>query len=628
MERALAAGRVFPSGALELLAGVGSGLGVGLAQGLLLPGPTGALAAVLGTAGVIHLCVSRRSVRRGFLVGLMFGTAAYALAFRGFLLLMGPLGLLALAVTAVLVAVWASLISLLPVGVGLAAAPLAWVALEAVRGWLLAGTHWAPIALSQVDLEWARRLAALAGREGVALAVVGLGSGAAAVMARRWIPAALLFSGCLLLIGSAWAAYSPPDGRILRVAAVQTWNDNYTKWFPPNLPRILREVEDLSAKAARSGAGLVVWPETAVPADPFARADARGAIIRSAEKAPVLAGALVGPPQLGPAGRFAAEPFSTPRPINVLLHVDRSGALVGRYAKSVAFPFGEMGMVKGPGFIPMGSPWGKVGAVICWENSMPHAAFRYAESGVSLAVAPANLAWFGSVVDAQYLLHSRLLAAELRVPVIQSLNRGRSAVIDASGKVAAFGPARGAGIAVADVAVPRSPSRGPVVGWCLRVLSVVASLALGAYGAVMFEPVRGEAVSPRRARSLLGSLAVVAALSTLFLAAYAVAGFPLGRPSLPLALLLLAGGLLVGYLAFGPLWAFLAGRFGNWPAALAAAAALMLAARILLPVEAAGWMFFQIIPLVLVRRWSGDEYGPTLALGVATAMTPVWVAVI
>lgn len=603
----------------------------GATLGLAFPpspvGRAGWVVAMLGIAAVSFAASRAADLRSAFLAGALFGLVAYGVAFRGFLLRMGPVSLLVLAVTAFLIGVWAAVVYLAPSRIRFFLAPLAWVAMEAMRGWILAGAYWDPIALTQIDLLWARQIAGWAGRDGITLVAVGLAVGLAAIASQEYFQAGALLAGALAIALIPAVTVPPLEGKPVKIAAVQTGYDNFTKWMPANLPRILRELEHLSSMAAGRGARIVAWPETAVPADPFANPVARETIIRSAKKASVLAGVLVGPPQLGPAGRLFSGPVSAPRPINLLLLVDRSGNPVGKYAKSVAFPYGELGLVRGPGFVPMRSPAGRLGAVICWENSMPSASLQYARSGAGVVVAAANLAWFGSVIDSQYLAHSRLLAAEMRVPVIQSVNGGRSAIIDGDGNVVAIGPERGPGVVSAVVMVPKAPGRGPVIAWILRIAAFLITVAgAAAYIVLRDTPATYTAQPPRRILPLFASISTLVVLTLLYGAGYVIAGFPLGRPSLLLFAMLLLGGVMVGYLLFGPTWHAAHVRFGPGVATTFVIVALMTVTRVVLPPEAAGWMYFHILPLTLVRRKFGDELAPALTLALATAMSPVWVA--
>jgi len=627
-----AAGRVRSSAGLHNPASLLPPASAGLLFGLSFPPSplerAGWAAAAVGFGLIVASASRARDVREAFRAGAVFGLVGYGAALRGIFLPMGPLALLALAYTVLLAGVWAALVRAAPVRVRFLAAPVLWVAAEAARGWLLGGFYWDHLAVAAVEWERARVIAGILSREAVALAVVAGGAGLASLALRRHGQGAVLLAVALTAFAPVWP--SPQAvGKTVRVAAVQTWHDNLTKWMPASLPGILRELGTLTARAAQGRAELVVWPETAVPADPLARPEVKDAIVRAARRAPVLAGALVGPPRLGPAARLFYGPVSSPRPVNVLLLVDRKGNLRGVYAKSVAFPYGEQGLLTGPGFVPISSPAGRLGGAICWENSIPSAAFEYARRGANILAVPANLAWFGPVVGSQYLAHSRLLAAEMRVPVVQSVNRGRSAVIAADGSVLSLGPARGPGAASAEVVVPPSPSRAPLVGAALRAASVVSSLLLAAVAGSRERP-RG--LAPVRDSSLIPSLAasaaVVAVSSVLFAGGYVVAGFPMGHPSPLMAAVLLTAGLLLGYLWFGPVWAWVSARYGEGSSQVCAVLGIWVLARVLLPVEAMGWVLYQVLPLCVVRRKWGDALGPSGAVGIAAVLAPVWVAVV
>ena len=618
----------------------------GLALGLVFPpsplGPLAGPSAVLGIAAAAFAASAAGTPRRAFASGAAFGAVALTAASRGLVPAIGPLALVFIATGAFAFGGWACVLSLMAGPMRYVLAPAAWASVVMLWAWMFgAGIEAMPV-MAFIDARWVPAIAGTAGRTAASAIVVALGTAlgslAAAVMsapglrARHAVAAAVVCAAAIL--GASLAPLSMPPGRDAVLAAVQTWYTNSHKWNPDNLTAVLMDLQDLTAKAAQANAALTVWPETAVPADPFAREDARRAIVRAARRVPVLAGALLGPPQLGPAARLFRGAVSTPRPVNVLLMVDSTGNLRGVYAKSRAFPYGEMGMVEGPGFVPIASPIGKLGALICWEN-VSSSPLAYSRQGVTVLAASGNLAWFGPEASAQYMAYSRLLAMEMRAPVIHAANRGRSAVIDPLGRIAAIGPENGSGVAVARVRIPARPSRAPAADLAVRTLSAaLTAFALVREAARYPGPgnrsthVGLPAAGCRRDPGLPAALApllVPAGLGLVYLLGYAAANLPLGRPTAPLSASLLAGGATAGWAFFGRLWDVLEERYGPGTAATATAAALMTTARLLMPLEAAIWMYFHVFPLAAARMRTGTWTGPAAALTLAAALAPVWI---
>jgi nitrilase len=164
---------------------------------------------------------------------------------------------------------------------------------------------------------------------------------------------------------------------------------------------------ELTAEAAREGAGLVVFPETFVPAYPssrWARALAGWADPRAKAAFATLARESVEIP--GPAadrlGEIAREhgvwlvtgvnEVDPARPgtlYNSLLYHAPDGSLALHHRKLV--PTNHERLIWGPGdgrgLRAIETPLGRIGGLICWENYMPLARFSLYDSGVEIYVA-------------------------------------------------------------------------------------------------------------------------------------------------------------------------------------------------------------------------------------------------
>lgn len=187
----------------------------------------------------------------------------------------------------------------------------------------------------------------------------------------------------------------------LRVACVQV--------EPAILDRAatLELLAEHTAAAAAAGAGLVVFPETFVPAYPssvWARAFAGWADPRAKAAFALLHRESVEVP--GPAadrmGEIAREhgvwlvtgvnELDPARPgtlYNSLLYHSPDGELALHHRKLV--PTNHERLVWGPGdgrgLRAIETPLGRIGGLICWENYMPLARFSLYESGVEIYIA-------------------------------------------------------------------------------------------------------------------------------------------------------------------------------------------------------------------------------------------------
>ncbi len=163
----------------------------------------------------------------------------------------------------------------------------------------------------------------------------------------------------------------------------------------------------IAGEAAREGAGLLVFPETFIPAYPssaWAKAFAGWADPRAKAAFALLARESVAVP--GPAadrlGEIAREhgiwlvtgvnELDPARPgtlYNTLLYHGPDGRLALRHRKLVPTNHERLvwGQGDGGGLRALEADFGRIGGLICWENYMPLARFSLYESGVEVYVA-------------------------------------------------------------------------------------------------------------------------------------------------------------------------------------------------------------------------------------------------
>jgi nitrilase len=198
----------------------------------------------------------------------------------------------------------------------------------------------------------------------------------------------------------------------VRVAAVQATYELM------NREATIDRVADLTADAAAKGAQLVVFPEAFVPGTPFwidtqpiwegdtewfgllaenavtlpsPAADRLGAI--AAEHGVWL---VIGVQEREPTGSTI---------YNTLLYLSPEGDLVEKHRKLV--PTGSertvWGMGDGSTLRVVGTPFGRIGGLICWENYMPLARFHMYAQGVDIWVAPTLATGDGWIASMQHL---------------------------------------------------------------------------------------------------------------------------------------------------------------------------------------------------------------------------------
>jgi nitrilase len=171
--------------------------------------------------------------------------------------------------------------------------------------------------------------------------------------------------------------------------------------------RTIDRVEERTAEAADAGAGLVVFPETFIPAYPssvWAKALAGWGEPGAKEAFALLHRESLELP--GPdADRLAGiarehgvwlvigvnevDPARPGTLYNSLLYYSPAGELALHHRKLV--PTNHERLVWGPGdgrgLRAIETPIGRLGGLICWENYMPLARFSLYESGIELYIA-------------------------------------------------------------------------------------------------------------------------------------------------------------------------------------------------------------------------------------------------
>lgn len=334
--------------------------------------------------------------------------------------------------------------------------PVAWVAGDFLRSFLLTGSPWAMLGHSQYRTLPLIQIADISGVFGITLLIVLTN-----VVLYRVLRA---ISGCtipypvksavvlvMLLIGTLYYGFSRLTGqdaletKPLRVALIQGNIDQDVKWSPSFQNKTLTIYDRLTREASKEGVDLVVWPESAVPfflQDELIHAERINALAR--ELSTTL---IVGSP--AHELRNGKTTF-----LNSAFAISPAGETTGRSDKIHLVPFGEyvpLGryfpfiskMVAGIGDFSSGEratplPVGKtlVGTLICAEAVFPGIARDYVRAGARILVNITNDAWFGrSSAPYQHLAIVAFRAIETRTPMIRAANTGITTIIDQNGHI-------------------------------------------------------------------------------------------------------------------------------------------------------------------------------------------------
>jgi len=322
-----------------------------------------------------------------------------------------------------------------------------WLALDALRGWILTGFPWLYIGYSQLD----GPLAGLAPLGGVWLLsfAVALSATLLAAIPRLLADKARLAAAVVLLL-SPWLAglalkdhaWTTSKGEPLTVAAVQGNVAQSMKWDPKKLEMQLLLYRDMTFGSRP--ADLIVWPETAVP---ILKDHAEGYLTMMAGFANQRESALI-----------TGVPVRQPNAAGELRYYNgltSTGDGAGTYLKQKLVPFGEYvplqdllrGLIaffdlpmsdfaRGESGQPLLQAKGlQIAPYICYEVVYPEfAAGLAAQSDLLLTVS--NDAWFGrSIGPLQHLQMAQMRALEAGRWMIRATNNGITVLIDPYGQI-------------------------------------------------------------------------------------------------------------------------------------------------------------------------------------------------
>ncbi|SHI78352.1 apolipoprotein N-acyltransferase [Malonomonas rubra DSM 5091] len=336
--------------------------------------------------------------------------------------------------------------------------PVAWVALEYLRGMLLTGFPWALLGYSQHDFSAAIQSADVTGVFGVSLLLVAFNCALAWIIRQprnrcAWLGLAGTLAMTVTHCGyGVWRQGQPLDLRLdqLQVALVQGNIDQAIKWDPAYRQATLDKYLKLSQEAGAGNLDLLIWPEAATPFF-LQEKTPQGEQVRQVPQG-LQTNLLVGSPAyekladknyryynraylLSPAGEDAGYsdkihlvPFGEYVPLGRLLtFINKLVVGVGDFAPGTVNPLSLNGH--------------QLGVLICYEVIFPELARDYVRQGSDLLVNLTNDAWFGrSSAPYQHLAMARFRAIENRIWLARSANTGISGFIAPSGKVTAASP--------------------------------------------------------------------------------------------------------------------------------------------------------------------------------------------
>ncbi|MBN2406121.1 MAG: apolipoprotein N-acyltransferase [Elusimicrobia bacterium] len=322
--------------------------------------------------------------------------------------------------------------------------PSAWVMLEYLRAFILTGFPWLFTGYALAGIPAFIQTADVAGVYGISFAVIFVNTSVALFFRARMkrylvIPAVLLVFLYFYGLAAMDRNEAAPD---MRVSVLQGNISQYQKWDPRFRAKILESYGILHGLAARFEPGLIIWPETALPAgltsDPVMERYMRSLVseagayevigsIETRERGVYYNSAYLVTPQGGimqPYRKRHLIPFGEFIPFRRLLSV-----FIGVLNEVGDFSPGEEAVILKAGEY-------NIGVGICFEGIFPGLVRDLFRKGADIFVNITNDGWYlDTAAPEQHFIHSIMRAVENRSFVIRAGNTGISAVISPSGEV-------------------------------------------------------------------------------------------------------------------------------------------------------------------------------------------------
>ncbi len=342
----------------------------------------------------------------------------------------------------------------------------AWVVLEWIRGWILTGFPWLPLAASQWERPVMLQMSQWTGSGGIAFVLVFFNVSIVSFIrrvqrnriekvddpgVRLSFPAELLIAVVLLfgqvMLYTESIKEALPTEPMFRVGLVQPKAPILLHFDNDVVRECLAELKSETKKLATEKMDFILWPETALTllplvGDPYM-------CLWASELAKELDCKILG----GALANVNKNWFNALYVIDPILGVKEPF-----YAKRKLVPFGEyvpfekeLPFIRR--FVPYEGQFGEgveptlltvfsrtrgweVGGLICYEDVFPSLARASVLAGADWLVVVTNNGWFGEEGGAyQHAAHSVLRAVENRRPVVRCGNAGWSGWIDEYGRI-------------------------------------------------------------------------------------------------------------------------------------------------------------------------------------------------
>jgi len=370
---------------------------------------------------------------------------------------------------------------------GLLFLPSIWVLLELARSWFPAPFPWLPLGAALWKTAPLRPLYPLMGVYGASFYVVLFNVFIWKILSverrdRRVLGCVFAALVILPLVGTL--ASGTGSGEMIKVGVVQGNIAQDLKWADALAVRVHM---DLTADAARQGAKIIVWPETALTLVLEDKSGIAASLRRFASEHDVH---LI----VGSLGREIRDEEILI--YNRAYHLAPDGRME-TYDKVVLVPFGEYvpfkrvlsfverlvpgerEFAKGSWSGPMSTPV-PCGVLICFEAAFPSLGRREVRDGSRILANITNDGWFGRTWGPhQHLALAAVRSGENGVPLLRAANTGISSVVDRKGRIVERIPLDTRGVIVTDVETGGKPTFYSRFGdWIVIVALTVITINL------------------------------------------------------------------------------------------------------------------------------------------------------
>ncbi len=340
--------------------------------------------------------------------------------------------------------------------------PVLWVSLEYLRTYALTGFPWSLLGYSQYKFLPFIQISDMTGIYGVSFLVAAVsgavyditffryGKSHEVPLSSRWPSVLSLIIFMLIIIASFFYGMgklkeTEKHGNI-KVSVIQGNIRQDIKWDSRFQREVIDTYKGLSIRVLSAKPDIVIWPESAIPfvfghdkplteeISLFSKElDTHllfGGVIakhNGPDKSSLSNSAIL----LSPEGKVTSVydkihlvPYGEYVPLKQLFpFIDKMVTAIGDFAQ------GEATTV-------MGTPFAKIGNLICYEIIFPGLVRKFVDEGADLLVTITNDAWFGhTAAPYQHFSMAVFRAVENRVPVARAANTGISGFIDAKGRI-------------------------------------------------------------------------------------------------------------------------------------------------------------------------------------------------